>query len=148
MGIREHEAKTQIDYKLVGKKLLSAEVMEEDQKNLVFEIATKFASDLVNEKTGDLQMSKEVRSHMNVIVLDRVVSLYQSGSTATFEDLKRTICETFSVDEEMLTNERLRTFLSSRLDEYFDKNVSEEVGKNMEFIRTKADKVVPMRINI
>jgi hypothetical protein len=148
MGIREHE--TQINYGLVGRKLLLSEVMDRNEKNLVLEIATKFASDLVEEKVknpyGPLQMSGDAKNHMNMIVLDRVLSLYQSGSTIMFDNLKKTVCESLLIEGDHLSNERLHTFLSSGLDEYFDNEVSGEVGKSMGFIRGVVESIFPDRI--
>jgi len=146
----ELQSQSQINYELVGKKLLSGEAMNNVEKNSIFEIATKFASNLVDDKAdtlhGILQQSQDVRDHMNVIVLDRVVSLYQSGSTVIFENLKKTVCDSLLIKESRLSDERLYAFLNSSLDEYFGNEIGSEVKKGMDFIRETVERVVPTKI--
>ncbi len=143
MGTLEHEA--QIDFKAVGRKLKSAEALNKDEIFLVFGRATNFASDLIDSKLDKTHaassVSVEVRSHMTVIVLDRLVSLYQGGSTPLFANLKEAVCQTFSIKSKDLSDERLYLVLSSSLDEYFSKDISEEVKKNMGLIRGAVDQV-------
>ena len=140
------ERGTQIDYEAVGKKLQSAALLNDDEKFLVFGRASYFASGLIDEKLDKpytiSPISMEVRSHMAVIVLDRVVSLYQSGSTVLFDNLKKAVCETFLIKNEDLSNERLYSVLGSSLDEYFTREISDEVKKNMGFIRGAVDQVI------
>ena len=147
MGTLEHE--TQISFEAIGKKLQSAKPLDKDETFLIFGRATNFASSLIDERLDRpytaLPMSIEVRSHMTVIVLDRVVSLYQSGSTLLFDGLKKTICETFLIKEENLSSERLYSVLSLNLDEYFTKEIDEEVRKKMGFIREAVNQVVPSK---
>lgn len=143
MGTLEYEA--QVDFEAVGKKLQSAETLNKDEMFLVFSRAANFASDLIDSKLDKTHAassaSVEVRSHMTVIVLDRVVSLYQSGSTPLFANLKEAVCETFLIKGEDLSDERLYSVLSSSLDEYFNKEISEEVKKYMGLIRGAVDQV-------
>ncbi|EKE12806.1 MAG: hypothetical protein ACD_13C00140G0004 [uncultured bacterium] len=146
----ELQSRSQVNYELVGKKLLSGEAMNDVEKNSVFGIATEFASNLVDNKAdslqGILQQSQDVRDHMNVIVLDRLVSLYQSGSTVMFENLKKTVCDSLSIKENRLSDERLYAFLSSSLDNYFGNEISSEVKKGMDFIRETVERIVPTKI--
>ena len=146
----ELQSRSQVNYELVGKKLLSGEAMNDVEKNSVFGIATEFASNLVDNKAdslqGILQQSQDVRDHMNVIVLDRVVCLYQSGSTVMFENLKKTVCDSLSIKENRLSDERLYAFLSSSLDNYFGNEISSEVKKGMDFIRETVERIVPTKI--
>ena len=148
MGTLEHEAR--IDFEAIGKKLQSAENLNEDEKFLVFSRATNFASDLIDQKLEKLYivspMSIDVRSHMTVIVLDRVVSQYQAGSTMLFDNLKKAVCELFVIKNNDLTDERLHTLLSNGLDEYFTHEINDEVRKNMNFIRSAVESVVPSKV--
>lgn len=147
MGTIEYEA--QINFEAVGKKLQSAKPLDKDETFLVFSRAANFASNLIDEKLDRpytaSPMSIEVRSHMTVIVLDRVVSLYQSGSTILFDSLKEAVCKTFLISDKDLSNERLYTVLSSSLDEYFSKEIDEEVSSKMSFIRGAVEQVVPTK---
>jgi hypothetical protein len=147
MGTLEHES--QVDFEAVGKKLQSGATLSKDETFLVFGRATNFASDLIDsnlkETYATLPVSVEVRSHMTVVVLDRMVSLYQGGSTTLFDGLKKEVCEAFFIQEENLSNERLYSVLSSSLDEYFTREISDEVVKKMSYIRGVADQVVPSK---
>jgi hypothetical protein len=147
MTTLEHES--QVDFEAVGRKLQSAETLNEDEKFLVFGRATNFASDLIDsnlkETYATSPVSVEIRSHMTVVVLDRVVSLYQGGSTILFDGLKKAVCEAFSIQEENLSDGRLYSVLSSSLDEYFTREISDEVRKKMSYIRGVADQVVPSK---
>lgn len=147
MGTIEHE--TQIDFEAIGKKLQSAKPLDKDETFLIFGRAANFALSLIDERLdrsyAALPMSIEVRSHMTIIVLDRVVSLYQSGSTPLFDGLKKAVCETFLIKDEDLSNERLYSVLSSNLDEYFTKEIDEEVRRKMGFIREAVTQVVPSK---
>ena len=148
MGTLEHEA--QVDFEAVGRKLQSLEALNKDEIFLVFGRATNFASDLIdsnlNQTYATTPLSIEVRSHMNVVVLDRMVSLYQSGSTILFDGLKKAVCEAFSIQEENLLDGRLYSVLSSSLDEYFTREISDEVVKKMGYIRGVANQVIPSKI--
>lgn len=154
MGNSELELQTQVDkefYKSVGKKLLSGKEMSGLEKATVFDVAVKFASDMV-DKTPDAlrdfpQASKDIRDHLNVIVLDRVVSLVQKGSsTDTFEKLKDELCDFLFIKKEKLANEPLLSFLSNGLDNYFEAPSSYEVDRNMASIVKAVDRVVPTKI--
>ncbi len=142
----EIESRPKIYYESIGKKFLSGKDLTDEEKNSIFGNAIEYASNLVDEKKEYIQdLSKKpqnVRSHLDVIVLDRVVSFYQSGSTVMFEDLKKNICNAFSIKEEKLPDEKLYTFLSSNLDEYFENKIDSEVEKNMNFIRTVVERIV------
>ncbi|EKE12803.1 MAG: hypothetical protein ACD_13C00140G0001 [uncultured bacterium] len=148
MGTLEHEAR--IDFEAIGKKLQSAENLNEDEKFLVFSRATNFASDLIDQKLERpytaSPMDIDVRSHMTVIVLDRVVSQYQAGSTMLFDNLKKAVCELFVIKNNDLTDERLCTLLSSSLDEYFAREINDEVSKKMGFIRSAVESIVPNKV--
>lgn len=141
-----------IDNKYVAKILLSGENMGNVEKNFVFDIATKYASDLADEKIGDqpsyLQKSQDVKNHFSVIVLDRIVSLYQNGSTSMFDKLKNTICSSLLIKEDNLSDERLYTVLSSSLDDYFGEEINDEIRNNMEFIRKNVEIVVPTKVDL
>lgn len=148
------ELQTQVDkefYKSVGKKLLSGKEMNDPEKTTVFDIAVKFASDLVDKNPDALrdipQINKNIRDHLNVIVLDRVVSLVQKGSsTDTFEKLKDELCDFLFIKKEKFANEPFLAFLGSGLDNYFEKQSSYEVDKNMASIVKAVDRIVPARI--
>lgn len=141
-----------IDNKYVAKILLSGENMGNVEKNFVFDIATKYTSDLADEKIGDqpsyLQKSQDVKNHFSVIVLDRIVSLYQNGSTSMFDKLKNTICSSLLIKEDNLSDERLYTVLSSSLDDYFGEEINDEIRNNMEFIRKNVEIVVPTKVDL
>ena len=83
---------------------------------------------------------------MTVIVLDRVVSQYQAGSTMLFDNLKKAVCELFVIKNNDLTDERLCTLLSSSLDEYFAREINDEVSKKMGFIRSAVESIVPNKV--
>ena len=152
----ESELQTQIDkefYKSVGKKLLSGKDISDTEKACVFDAAVKFASNMVDENpeaVRDLpKENKDIRGHLNVIVLDRVVSLVQRGSsTDAFEKLKGELSDAFFVKKEKLVNEQLLAFLSSSLDKYFETPSSYEVDKNMPSIVKAVDRIIPTRIKI
>lgn len=145
----EIESRPKIYYESIGKKFLSGKDLTDEEKNSIFGNAVEYASNLVDEKKEYIRdLSKKpqnVRSHLDVIVLDRVVSFYQSGSTVMFEGLKKNICDTFSINEEKLPDEKLYTFLSSNLDKYFENEISSEVENSMDFIRTIVQRVVPTK---
>jgi len=145
----EVESKQKIYYESIGKKFLSGKNLTDEEKNSIVEVAVRYASSLVDERKVNLQdLSKKpqhVRDHLDMIVLDRVVSFYQSGSTTMFEDLKKTVCDAFSIKEERLSDEKLHSFLSSGLDEYFENDISSEVEDNMNFIRATVQRVVPTK---
>ena len=154
MGNSELELQTQVGkefYKSIGKKLLSGKEMGDSEKEIVFDVAVKFASDIVDENPDALreipQINKNIRDHLNVIVLDRVVSLVQKGSsTDTFEKLKDELCDKLFIEKDELANEPFLAFLGSGLDNYFEKQSSYEVDKNMASIVKAVDRVVPARI--
>jgi len=145
----EIESRLKIYYESIGKKFLSGKDLTDEEKNSIFGNAVEYASNLIDEKKENLQdlskKSQNVRSHLDVIVLDRVVSFYQSGSTVMFEGLKKNICDAFSIKEEKLPDEKLYTFLSSSLNEYFENEIDSEVENNMNFIRTIVQRVVPTK---
>lgn len=139
-------------YKFVGKKLLSGKEMDDSEKAAIFDIAIKFASNIIDENPEamrDLPAAKDIRDHLNVIVLDRVVSLVQKGSsTNTFEKLKSNLCDNLFIKKEKLSNEPLLAFLGSSLDKYFETPLSYEVDKNMASIVKAVDRIIPSRIKI
>lgn len=140
-------------YKSVGKKLLSGKEMDDTEKAVVFDIAVKYASNMVDERPEVLrdlpQGNKDIRDHLNVIVLDRVVSLVQRGSsTDAFEKLKDDLSGAFFVKKEKLLNEPLLAFLSTSLDDYFAAPLTYEVEKNIASIVRVVDRIIPARIKI
>lgn len=137
------------EYKLIGEKFSRWREMGDWEKNCVFEVAIKHASGLVDQNADEIsglfQKSEDVRKHLDIIVLDRINSYYQAGSTVMFENLKKEICDSFSINEKVLPDESLHSFLSFSLDKYFEDEIDNEVKNNMVFIRAAVERVVPSK---
>lgn len=142
----------EIEYKLIGEKFSSGQKMNDREEGFVLDAAVRHASNLVEKRSnlilGLSGKSADVRKQLDIIVLDRINSLYQSGSTKLFEELKESVSEAFLIEDEDFPSERLHFLLSEDLDKYFGYEISSEVKDNMDFIRKAVEQVVPTTIKI
>lgn len=139
----------QIERQIVSSDLVSGKEMLSFEKQYVLNTAIKYASTLVKKKSDEISgydtKGEEVKNHLNVVVLDRIISLRPTGSTTEkFTALKQSVCDSLGILEvELLTDERLYTVLASELDKYFDEELPQDVNRNMDFIRRATDGIIP-----
>lgn len=147
--MEKQKTDAQIEREMVASDLLSGKEMQDFEKQYVFNAATRYTSALVKKNSegifGFNTKPEEVKKHLSVVVLDRIISLRPTGSTTEqFTDLKQGICNSLGIMRpELLTDERLQTVLTGELDSYFDEELIPDVNTNMDFIKSATDRIIP-----
>ncbi len=145
----------QPDYKSIGKKLLSGEVLNNAETSVIFSIGLKFADNLVQEKIGSIigfeGKDDAVKDYVKYAVLGRALRLHdevlkssvlQSDAEDKFGEMKGKICKSLSIDSSLVSDNALVTMLNESLDTYLDKHFIPKIEDEMGFIRRVASQVI------
>lgn len=147
--MEKQKTSAQIEREMVASDLLSGKEMSDFEKQYVFNAATRYTSSLVKKNSEGIYgyeiKSDAVKKHLDVVVLDRIISLRPTGSTTEqFTALKHGVCNSLGImHPESLTDERLQAILMGELDSYFDEELVPDVSVNMDFIKSATDRIIP-----
>lgn len=135
---------------MIGEKFQSGKLLNDWEKECIFESAIEYASSLVDKSVNATlrldQKSLDTRRHLDVIILDRINFLYQPGvKMDLFTEVKTSVCNDFLIEPENLPDEAFHSFLSGILDKYFDKEISPQVRVDMRYITEIVDRMLPLK---
>lgn len=154
------------NFKSIGEKLQSGEVLEDVEKTKVFSVALKYAEELVgarldatdklliadkNVLVEALSWPKDAKDYLSAAVLGRIVNFHNSAikgnitgadASVKFGELREALCKKLSICVEVLPDEKLTSFLEELTGAYLDKAVDSGVSKYTPSVRKAASLIV------
>ena len=152
MGSPERKTHNSIDFKSIGQKYQSDEVLTSTERHAFFSLGLEYATGLIESKRGVALygydgLSQSVKDYFAGVILRRIIVLYkevdknvkegvkESESITRFSELDDFISKKLSVDSGKLSEGKMINLFSEETEAFLDEKLSTEVAQGMPFIR-------------